>query len=342
MKVAILYTARDQLSSQYNQDWEGRENNEDKEAVVKALQELGHKVKEFIVDQETYNLLKIEKDNIDLVFNLCDDGFFSNALLEPHIPAILDILKIPYTGSNYFSLSLCLNKSVAKSIFTQNNIPTPQFQVFETESDKLNPDLRFPLIVKPLREDASIGIKDDSIVQEETALKERVKFVFHEYKQPALVEEFIAGREFNVGLIGNAIKEILPISEIKFVGFPENKPKIVSYAAKWDEESLEFKGTVRQCPAEVDEQLKTKLIVLAQQAADTLFCQDYCRVDFRVDKDNNPYVLEVNPNPDISTDAGLAAMASAQGYQYKELVDKILKSALNKLKTWEYNKKEKK
>jgi len=328
-KIAVLFTKREEMSESYHEDWEGRDTNDDAESVMKALKELGHEVKVYHVDVELFEKLRKDKSNIDLVFNLCDDGFYSDPELEPHVPAMLDVLEIPYTGGNYLTLALTLNKATVKKILIYHKLPTPKFQIFKTGDENL--ELEFPLIVKPLQEDASIGIKDDSVVYDEGKLRERVKYVIKEYEQPALVEQFIDGREFNVGVIGDDEKEVLPLSEITFDGLPEGKPKIVNYDAKWKEDSIDYKETKRSCPAKVDEELGAKLKDLALKAGSLFECRDYFRVDFRV-KDNQPYILEVNQSPDISEDAGLFGMSQAKGYSYKEMVDKIIKSVMKREK----------
>jgi len=324
MKIAILFTKREGMSESYHNDWEGRDTNDDAESVTKALKELGHSVSVYHVDLDLFEKLRKDKKGIDLAFNLCDDGFFSNPELEPHVPAILDVLEIPYTGGDYLTLALTLKKATVKKILMYHNLPTPKFQVFETGDEPLS-GLGFPLIVKPLHEDASIGIKDESVVNNEGELRARVKQVIKEYKQSALVEEFIDGREFNVGFVGN---EVLPISEITF-DLPDGKPKIVNYDAKWREDSVDYKGTKRSCPAKVDDELAGKLKELALIASSLFNCRDYFRVDFRV-KDNQPYILEVNQNPDISEDAGLYAMAKVKGYSYKDMIDKIIKNVMKR------------
>lgn len=329
MKIAVLFTKRDEMAQSYHEDWEGRETNDDAESVMRALKELGHDVNVYHVDLDLFEKLRGDKSNIDLVFNLCDDGFFSNPELEPHLPAMLDVLNIPYTGGGYFTLALTLKKDIVKKILAYHALPTPRFQVFETGDENLR-ELNFPLIVKPIHEDASIGIKDESVVYNEEKLRERVKYVIKEYKQSALVEEFIDGREFNVGVLGDKEKEILPLSEITFDGLPEGKPKIVNYDAKWKEDSIDYKETRRNCPARVDEELGNKLRELALKAASLFGCRDYFRVDFRIDKNNNPYILEVNQSPDISEDAGLFAMAKATGYSYKDLINRVIKSAIKR------------
>ena len=326
MKIAVLFTKRDEMAGSRHQDWEGRDTNDDAESVMKALKELGHEVKVYHVDVDLFEKLKQDKGNIDMVFNLCDDGFYSDPELEPHVPAMLDVLEIPHTGGDYLTLALTLKKDTVKKILMYHNLPTPKFQVFETGDEKIE-ELNFPLIVKPLHEDASIGIKDESVVDNEDKLRERIKHVIKEYGQPALVEEFIDGREFNVGVVGD--NEILPLSEITFDGLPSGKPKIVNYDAKWKEESIDYKETKRCCPANVDEKLGSKLKELALKAGTLFGCRDYFRVDFRV-RDNEPYILEVNQNPDISEDAGLFGMAQAKGYSYKELIDRIVKNVMKR------------
>ncbi|MFH1276545.1 MAG: ATP-grasp domain-containing protein [Candidatus Woesearchaeota archaeon] len=327
MRIAVLFTMRNDLAVHYHEDWVGRDVNDDSESVMKALKELGHEIKKYPVDLDLFEKLRADKDSIDLVFNLCDDGFFSDPKLEPHLPAMLNLLKLTYTGSHYLSLALCSNKARAKKILYYHDIPTPRFQVFNDVNEPLKQKLKFPLIVKPVQEDASVGVKDESVVKNEQEMRARVAECLKTYNQPALVEEFIDGREINVGIIGDKEPEVLPISEIKFTGLPDHKPKIINYSAKWVKDSVDYTCTNRHCPAEVTPELKKKLISLALRAGKRLLCRDYYRVDFRLDKDDNPYVLEVNPNPDISEDAGLAAMANVHGYSYKDLIEKIINSA---------------
>ncbi len=325
LKIAVVFTKCEEVTEAYHEDWEGRDTNESAFKIVDILKELGYDARYEFVNKDLFE--KLRQNKPDLVFNLCDDGFYSDPELEPHLPAMLDVLEIPYTGGDYFTLALTLDKANVKEFLKIHKLPTPKFYVFEVGDEEIG-DLEFPLIVKPLHEDASIGIKDDSVVYDEENLRERVRYVVKEYDQPALVEEFIDGREFNVGVIGNDEKEVMPISEITFDGLPEGKPKIVNYSAKWDEDSIDYKETKRSCPAKVDEELANQLRDLAIKAGEIFGCESYFRVDFRVDKNNNPYILEVNQNPDISDDAGLAAMAEVAGYSYKGLIDKVVKEAM--------------
>jgi D-alanine-D-alanine ligase len=188
----------------------------------------------------------------------------------------------------------------------------------------------FPLIVKPAHEDASVGIDDSSVVYNLADLRKRVRFIHTEYDQPALAEEYIDGRELNVAILGNNPPAALPISEIDFSGLTEGMHKIVSYEAKWIHGTVAYEGTRGVCPAVLPAPLEARIKETALRAYSLIGCRDYARVDFRLTKDGIPYVLEVNPNPDISDDAGFARSARAQGYTFAEIVGKIVESALER------------
>ena len=190
--------------------------------------------------------------------------------------------------------------------------------------------MSFPLIVKPANEDASVGIDDSSVVYSLPDLRKRVRFIHTEYDQPALAEEYIDGRELNVAILGNRPPLALPISEIDFSGLTDGMHKIVSYEAKWMHGTVAYEGTNGVCPAILPAQLEARLKETAVRAYTLIGCRDYARVDFRLTKDGVPYVLEVNPNPDISDDAGFARSARAQGYSFAEIVGKIVESALER------------
>jgi D-alanine-D-alanine ligase len=325
MKVAVLFTTNTDIRQVYRKDWQGRDMNDHAFSVMKSLVALGHKPIEYHANMNMFKRFKSEKHKIDLVFNLVDDGFFSKSKLEPHVPAILDLIGMRYTGADYVGLSLCANKARAKKILAYHKIPTPKFQVFHRADEKIC-KMQFPLIVKPVNEDASVGIRNDSVVKNKTDLRNKIRIVLRDYKQPALVEEYIDGREINVGVLGDKKKLVLPIAEISFEGLPKDKPKIINYDAKWNKETVEYTSTNRFFP-KLPEGLKQKLIEYSIAAGETLLCRDYYRVDFRLDSKNRPYVLEVNPNPDISEDAGLAGMANEAGMNYTQMIDYIIRSA---------------
>ncbi len=306
----------------------GRENISDALSVKKALGDI-HDVKIIPLSSDVYHQIKAEKP--DVIFNLCDTGFRDDYNLEPHVAAMFDILNIPYTGSNYFTLALCQNKARTKDILTYNEILTPKFQVFTAAERKINPELKYPLIVKPIREDGSVGIRERSVVANEEQLKEEIDHITTFYKQQALVEEFIDGREFNISLIGNKRPVVLPISEIDFSQMPEHLPNIVSYRAKWVKQSTMYKKTPVICPANVDEKIAKTIEETARKCYKIFGCRGYARIDSRYDNQTGKlYILEINPNPDISEDAGITRAAGAAGMDYADLISRIIDFALEK------------
>lgn len=330
MKIIIVARNIKSFENNANQiDTYGRVNLDDALSIKKILEAEKHEVKILEVDLDLFEKLKTEKP--DVIFNLADDGFYDDPRLEPHVAAIFDVLKIPYTGNNYFALALCQNKARAKEILSYNGILTPKWQVFSNINRKLNPELKFPLIVKPVREDGSVGIKERSVVNNEEELKEQVEHILNVYQQEALVEEFIDGREFNVGVIGNKKLTVLPVAEIDFSELPPQIPKVVSYRAKWVKQSIVFKKTPVICPANIDDDLKNQLEEIAKKCFKIFGCSGYIRVDIRYDeKEKKIYVLEINPNPDISEDGGLAREAKVAGLTYKDLILKIIDLGLKR------------
>ena len=255
-----------------------------------------------------------------LIFNLCE-GAFSKSSFEMNVAALFELY-------GPLALGLALDKGMAKDILKMRGVPTPEYAVMDAAPEEMPPGLDFPLIVKPLREDASVGIDSKAVVSSLKELRERVEFITKRYLQPAIVEEFIDGREFNIAVLGNgAGKRALPPSEILFVDFPEDKPKIICYEAKWVEESPLFMKTVPSCPADVSDAMRAELQATALKAYGVLGCRDYARVDMRVGFDGKIKVLEVNPNPDISSNAGFARAAKASGLEYPDLVAAIVEAA---------------
>ncbi|MFA5404418.1 MAG: ATP-grasp domain-containing protein, partial [Ignavibacteria bacterium] len=307
-------------------------------SVQRALKESEHETKIVPVALDIYKLIdELKSDRPDIIFNLCEsvDG---DPTQEMNIASLFEIMKIPYTGSRALTLGLALNKSRVKEILHYYNVPTASHYLcgnanaFKEDGYSKVKD-KFPLIVKPSREDASIGIENKSIVYDEKELKTRIEYILDVHKQPALVEEFIEGREINVSVVGNYKTNdddliVFPISEIDFTGLPEDYPKIVSYNSKWMYKTVEFTGTKAVCPAK---NMSPELEKLIQQTAKKVYkivgASDYARVDFRV-KDNIPYVLELNPNPDIASDVdedtGFTRSGKAYGWSYETLIQKII------------------
>lgn len=329
LKVGILFNYPTKLLRGESLDYLAEVEVLDQvQAVQKALRKLGFQHYEIPLKDDVGEVIKILKEHRpDVVVNL-SEGFLGDSSLEMHVPAILEILGIPYTGSHPLTLGLCQNKGLAKAILRANNIPTPRYQVM-SRADALRRGLKFPLFVKPLREDASIGITKSSFVRDMEELRSRVEYVNSVYEQPALVEEYIGGREFNVSILGNEEPIVLPISEIifKFKG----EPKIVDYAAKWLKDSEEYAKTRPVCPAKIDEKLRVAIERTALKAYRALGCRDYARVDIRLKEDaRKPYVLEVNPNPDISPEAGFVRSLRTAGITFEEFVRRILGFALKR------------
>lgn len=245
---------------------------------------------------------------------------------------LFELLGYQYTGNTPFCLGNCLNKERTKNILRSFKVRTPKSLVIHT-NENITPKkfkLKFPVILKLLNEDASIGISEFSVVKEFAEFKKQSDFLFETYRQDIIAEEYIDGRELNVAILGNTV---LPISEIDFTGLPDELPKIVTYDGKWIAESVYYEYTKPKCPTELDRKTKKKVEVLALEAFSAMSCRDYARVDVRLDKSGKPYVIEVNPNPDISEDSGFARAASAKGINYVDLLLTIANFALLRKKS---------
>ncbi len=298
---------------------------EEKQDIQNALQKLGHACSIFNVADDIQNLIKfIEGTNPDVIFNMVE-GIGDCSIHEMHIAGIYELLDVTYTGAGPVCLGLCLNKNKTKEILIANNISTPKFALCTaSELGKEISKLKYPLIVKPAGEDASNGIDNNSIVYNRRSLNKQVKYICRKFKGKAIVEEYINGREINVAVIGNKKPRTLPISEISFAKLQKHLPPIVTYNAKWISGSDEYKGTNGVCPAELPKRLEKEINAIALKAFKIMGCRDYARVDMRLNKNGKPFVLEVNPNPDISDDAGFARSSKAGGYTYEEIVQQIL------------------
>lgn len=304
---------------------------EEREHVCEALRKNGYKTSLFNMNGDIKRLISfLEEKEPDLIFNLCE-SVGDESIHEMHVAGIYELMGVPYTGAGAFALGNCQNKVRTKQILSFYGIRTPQFQVFNspTEIHEESLELNFPVIVKPANEDASVGIENGSIVETLPALKKRVRFIYQNYDQPALAEEYVNGREINVAIIGNKRPITLPISEIDFSGLPAHYPKIVTYNAKWMQGTDEYKGTVGVCPAMLAPEIEKEAREVALKAFRIMGCRDYARVDMRLDN-NNLFVIEVNPNPDISDDAGFARSARVHGYSFDQIINKIVEYALER------------
>lgn len=265
----------------------------------------------------------------DLVINLCE-SLAADSRGEMVIPCLLDMLGIPYTGSPALSLGLALHKPKAKELLRARGVSTPPFAVVERLEDAWTVDLPYPLIVKPAREDASVGVDFDSVVHDRASLARIAEEVLRTFEQPALVEQFIPGREIYVPLLGNAPRRALPLTEIHFGKTFENRPNIVSYKAKWEADSPECRDSPSGLCVLGDEALEARLVRTAMDAFTALDCLDYGRVDLRVSPEGVPYVIDINPNCDLHPSAGFAKAAAAAGMDYPTLAARLVEIALER------------
>jgi D-alanine-D-alanine ligase len=241
-----------------------------------------------------------------------------------NLVGLYELIGIPYTGASALTLANCQSKFLTKKLLNFHGIKTAKFQLFENIPEEFKLETKFPVIVKPAYEDASVGIENESIVFNTNALRKRLEFVFKQFNQPALIEEFIEGREFNVSVVGDLKPKVLPISEIDFSKMPDHLHNIVSYQAKWDPHHESYHKTIPICPANISKDLEDKIKYTAIAAFKIMGTRDYARVDMRVTSDEEIYVLEVNPNPDLTDGAGFMRSAHAAGLSYSQALKKLV------------------
>ncbi|MBI3752765.1 MAG: D-alanine--D-alanine ligase [Deltaproteobacteria bacterium] len=333
-KVAIIYNddMDMMLGKEHNiASWEGVIDTA--KAVKTILKSEGISTTLIPLRDDVEGFVKtLKTENADVVFNLCE-GAMGKSAFEMNVAALLELFRFRFTGSGALTLGVALHKARAKAILAYYGIPTAKFFVISdlnSQLSTLGSQLSFPLIVKPVCEDASIGIDKDAVVKNMASLKKRVDYVIKNYKQPAIIEEYINGREFNIAVMGNHRPKTLPVSEIDFSQLSENNPKICTYEAKWVTDSPIYLKTPPVCPADISEELAQELCGIALKAYSVLGCRDYARVDMRMGEDGIPKLLEVNPNPDISPDAGFARSAAADGLGYSQLILEIVMMAHNR------------
>jgi D-alanine-D-alanine ligase len=262
----------------------------------------------------------------DVVFNLFE-GLPDQGITEAFVAGLLEWSGVPFTGSPFATLTLARSKHLCKYLFRGAGLPTPDFMVVE-EMPVSECRLPWPVIVKPAQEDASVGLDQGSVVVDQSALNDRVAHLLKNYGSPVLVEEFIDGRELNVSMIEAPKLRLLPVSEVLFTRDGPGFWPIVTYDAKWRPGSRDYEATPPQYPAQVEPNLAKMLNEIARQAFRLLGCRDYARCDFRVHPSGQPYLLEVNPNPDFSDLAGLAGSLKSAGLTHAEFTCNLVKSAL--------------
>lgn len=327
MEILILYNIAAELKKGKPSDLECEKEIEVIVPLVKDLLiDRGYGVKTM---RATYNLwenLKKGRNKIDLVLNLAE-GFGGTNTNEPVVPAILEALDIPFTGSSSSNMNFTLDKEKTGLVLESHGVPRPPHQLFRKNGEHLRQDLDFPLIVKPVREEASIGIYSDNVVTSQISLDRKVRETLDLYRQPALVEKFITGREISVGVIGNDSNlHIFPPLEFLFSGAVSSLEQIRSYEYKWGGKKEQM------VKADLPKDLIAKLRDYSEIAFRETECRDYARMDYRVDESGNPYLLEVNYNPGIGPNTHglnntLTKMASFEGMGFEDLVEIIIKNA---------------
>lgn len=292
-------------------------------AVQNALAER-HEVILINAGDDAYE--KLQKTRPDIVFNIAEG--VSGPCREGYIPSILEHLRIPYTASDPLTLNICLDKSRTKEILAYYGLPTSRFRVIRDDNFSFN-SLHYPLMVKPLYEGSSIGIRNDSLVKNRQEMRERVLWLLNNYEEPALVEEFLPGREFTVAIIGNnGDTRVLPIVEILFDSLPEGVNPIYSYEAKWIWDQSANPLKIFECPARLSTELQTEIESACVQAYSILRCRDWCRIDVRLDSAGHPHILELNPLPGIlpnpEDNSCFPKAARAAGMNYSQLINAVL------------------
>ncbi len=301
-------------------------------AVRKALEEK-YPVTMIEADEDAYRKLVVTRP--DIVFNIAEG--FHGVSREAQIPAILEYLRIPYTGSDPLTLATALDKARTKEILSYHGIPTAKFVVTDDCRGSVPRGMNLPCIVKPLHEGSSKGIIDASVVRTKKELSDQVERVVRTYSQPALIEEFLPGREFTVAILGNTPDaEVLPIVEIKFDALPAGVNPIYSYEAKWVWDQVEHPIDVHECPADIEPRLERSIRDICLETYAVMRCRDWCRIDVRLDENSIPHIIELNPLPGILPDpeehSCFPQAARAAGMSYNELIQKVLELAIKRNK----------
>ncbi|HSL90519.1 MAG TPA: hypothetical protein VK870_14540 [Ignavibacteriaceae bacterium] len=329
VSVFSLYNGRPDDKGQGSKDLSEEGFAKEMDYIISSLKEDYIEVQALAADKRIQRVVdKITSFNPDAILNFVE-SIEGIAHYEYCMAALYELIGYHYSGNIPSTLGNCLNKELAKSILKSFGVNTPGFLTLEahTRFSEDDIDLHYPLIMKLLDEDASIGISEYSVVNTFEDLKRHYKFLSETYNKSILIEEYIDGRELNCAVLGDIV---LPISEIVFDGLPDDMPKIVTYDGKWIEGSAYYNHTKPKCPAELTNRLKKKVEEIAITSFKALNCRDYARVDIRLDKKGTPFVIEINPNPDISRDSGFARAANAAGISHKELLFTITGFAMNR------------
>jgi D-alanine-D-alanine ligase len=333
LKVAVLYDVwgeEDTSEPEATQAGRKRKVKEDREEIFDALGKLGHEPSYYVLDGRPQSLYGLGKCGADLIFNLTE-SYAGDDTKEMNVAAYMDLLGLPYTGAGPHAHFLAQDKATAKKMFHFHEIRTPFFATAYRGNIDHAHDVKFPLIVKPQSEDGSIGIDAAAVVSGVKELMERVEYVQNEFDSPALIEEYIEGREIYASILGSYEKtEVLPLIELDLSKLPEGTPKIASRDVKFETESRAYKLTKSQIAEDLDEATVQKLSETALAAYRAVKLRDYGRIDMRLTPEGEVYVIEANPNPWLSSKHEFAMAAKKSGRSYTQLIGEIVDMALER------------
>ena len=334
LKIAVLYdvwgeeeTPESEKSAESGRK---RKEKEDREEIFDALTKLGHEPFYHVLDGRTQSLHGLAKCGADLVFNLTE-SYAGDDTKEMNVAAYLDLIGLPYTGAGPHASFLAQDKATAKKMFAFHGIRTPYFATAYRGNIDHAHDVKFPLIVKPQLEDGSIGIDAAAVVNGVKELMERVQYVQNEFDSPALIEEYIEGREIYAAILGSYERtEVLPLVELDLSQLPEGVPRIASRDVKFERDSQAYKVTKSAVVENLDEETTQKLSDTAVAAYRAVKLRDYGRIDMRLTADGEVYVIEANPNPWLSSKHEFAMAAKKSGRSYTELIKNIVELTLER------------
>jgi D-alanine-D-alanine ligase len=326
LKVLVLFDGvqptpidADLSKEMKTEEWETEAN------VMAALKELGH-VPEHLAIFDDVDLVrqKMESFQPDVLFNLVEQ-FKNNPGFDQNIVSLLEMQGVPFTGCGSTGLTLCKHKGISKKILGHHGIPTPNFVVIPRGQRIGGPrKLKFPILVKPVKEEASYGISRASFVETDESFRERVGFVHEKYSSDAIAEEYIEGRELYVSIMGNTRLTVFPMRELMFREVPPNEPRIATYKAKWDEKYRKRWGLEGQFAENLDAALVKEIEKMCKDIYRLLTIDGYARIDLRLTADNKPYFIEANPNPHLAADEDFAQSALRAGLRYPQLIQAIV------------------
>ena len=339
LKVTVLYDLWEEEPAEVPEDVPAPRNRKgqkkhkkppkhDREEIFEALEKLGHEPSYHVLDGRPQSLFGLAKCGADLIFNLTE-SYAGDDTKEMHVTAFLDLLEIPYTGAGPHAHILAQDKTTAKKMFAFSEIQSPYFAIAYRGNIDHAHDISFPLIVKPTSEDGSIGIDAAAVVSSVKELMERISYIQTEFNSPALIEEYIEGREIYASILGSYENpRALPLVELDLSKLPKGVPRIASQDVKFFRDTEAYKLTRSAIAEDLDEETATRLTEIAVKAYRAVKLRDYGRIDMRLSDSGEIYVIEANPNPWLSTGQEFAMAAKKSGLSYTQMIAEIVDLAM--------------